>query len=338
MSQPDDWHDEALSRLYRQMPELTPDPATDAKILAAARRAVGAGPRRFRPWLGGLATAAVVVLAVTLRLEATRPGLATAAPEAAPAAASTAPAIAEAPAAADAKRVETAPQPAPLTAAPALPEKQRVQPQRRYAEPASPAEPLLADQPPPTAEKSVANRPAAESADTRVADAPTPQVREMESDSASRAPTELAAPAPAPKALLSAAPPAGNALFSDPAGNAGASASSKAAASPALSYQDLMGQGKYAAAWDLMMSADSRQSSDPWTTLDQDLLARLTGKATYPRCTVNPPADEMLRNACTLIWASPGSEPQAALRKKLESTLGRDAGHGYWWRAQRDLP
>lgn len=57
-----------LSRLHRD--EAEPPVELDQRILAASRRAVGAGPQRHRPsrarWTASLAVAAVLVLAVTL--------------------------------------------------------------------------------------------------------------------------------------------------------------------------------------------------------------------------------------------------------------------------------
>ncbi|HEX6590571.1 MAG TPA: hypothetical protein VF050_01060 [Moraxellaceae bacterium] len=62
-----DLHDEVVSRLYRQLPDESPAADTDALIRAAARREVGAGPRRRLVRLQKmLATAASLVLGVAL--------------------------------------------------------------------------------------------------------------------------------------------------------------------------------------------------------------------------------------------------------------------------------
>lgn len=61
--------DAALSALYRQLPASVPQAQTDAAILAAARRAAHARPRslqRWHRWSLPLATAASVLLVVTL--------------------------------------------------------------------------------------------------------------------------------------------------------------------------------------------------------------------------------------------------------------------------------
>lgn len=134
-------HDDELRRRYQALPPDLPSADTDAAILAAARRAVGAGPRRIRTglWTGGLATAATVTLMVALLLPSWRSGElaeqvavappaaptlpAPAAPDRAPEAA--APAVAEAaPAKPAPDRMALPPRPpaaAPVAAAPPLP-------------------------------------------------------------------------------------------------------------------------------------------------------------------------------------------------------------------------
>lgn len=62
-----DLNDKVVSRLYRQLPDESPSADTDALIRAAARREVGAGPRRRLLRLQKLlATAASLVLGVAL--------------------------------------------------------------------------------------------------------------------------------------------------------------------------------------------------------------------------------------------------------------------------------
>lgn len=68
----DDLRDPLLSRLYRELPDVTPAPGTDARLRAAARRAVAAGPRRAgagfagHHWRGLAASAAALMLGVAL--------------------------------------------------------------------------------------------------------------------------------------------------------------------------------------------------------------------------------------------------------------------------------
>ncbi len=62
-------HDEAISALYRQLPDETPSSGTDDLIRATARRATGSAPQKkgFTARLQGLlATAAMLVLGVAL--------------------------------------------------------------------------------------------------------------------------------------------------------------------------------------------------------------------------------------------------------------------------------
>lgn len=65
--------DATLSRLYRELPDEAPAPETDAAILAAARRAVGAGPRRHgfvaAHWRGVGSAAAALLLGVALTVQ-----------------------------------------------------------------------------------------------------------------------------------------------------------------------------------------------------------------------------------------------------------------------------
>jgi len=94
MAERDDLHDPRVSAGYRTLGEERPPEALDAAILAASRRAVGAGPRRagfsVRRWALPVSVAAVVVLTMSLvvRMQLERPDLETAAriPAAPPAA------------------------------------------------------------------------------------------------------------------------------------------------------------------------------------------------------------------------------------------------------------
>lgn len=63
--------DEELSRLYRETPAAEPPQSLDAAILAAARRAVQAAPRRrpgWRAWAVPMSVAATVLVTATLTL------------------------------------------------------------------------------------------------------------------------------------------------------------------------------------------------------------------------------------------------------------------------------
>jgi hypothetical protein len=76
--------DPRVSAHYRSLGDEQPPEALDAAILAASRRAVGAGPRRspMRRWALPVSIAAVVVLtmSVVVRIEVERPELEKAAP------------------------------------------------------------------------------------------------------------------------------------------------------------------------------------------------------------------------------------------------------------------
>jgi hypothetical protein len=94
MAERDDLRDPRVSAVYRTLGEDRPPEALDAAILAASRRAVGAGPRRpgfsLRRWALPVSVAAVVVLTMSLvvRVQLERPDLESAArmPAAPPAA------------------------------------------------------------------------------------------------------------------------------------------------------------------------------------------------------------------------------------------------------------
>ena len=75
--------DDKLSRRYRELPREEPSADLDAAILAASRRAVGAGPRaRKSSWMVPTSIAAVLVLGVgvSLRMQLEQPGIETSAP------------------------------------------------------------------------------------------------------------------------------------------------------------------------------------------------------------------------------------------------------------------
>jgi hypothetical protein len=75
--------DDKLSRRYREASREEPPAHLDAAILAASRRAVGAGPRARKPaWMVPASIAAVLVLGigVSLRMQLEQPGIETSAP------------------------------------------------------------------------------------------------------------------------------------------------------------------------------------------------------------------------------------------------------------------
>src|SRR5688572_32895980 len=70
--------DDKLSRRYRELAREEPGAALDSAILAASRRAVGAGPRARKPnWMVPASIAAVLVLGigVSLRMQLEQPGI-----------------------------------------------------------------------------------------------------------------------------------------------------------------------------------------------------------------------------------------------------------------------
>lgn len=90
MAEQDETRDPHVSAGYRALGRESPPAALDAAILAASRRAVGAGPQRAgasraRRWALPVSIAAVVVLSVSLvvRIQLERPDLETALPSAA---------------------------------------------------------------------------------------------------------------------------------------------------------------------------------------------------------------------------------------------------------------
>lgn len=75
--------DDKLSRRYRELPREEPGEDLDSAILAASRRAVGAGPRARRSsWMVPTSIAAVLVLGigVSLRMQMEQPGVETSVP------------------------------------------------------------------------------------------------------------------------------------------------------------------------------------------------------------------------------------------------------------------
>src|SRR5688572_16134626 len=75
--------DDKLSRRYRELAREEPGAELDSAILAASRRAVGAGPRARKPnWMVPASIAAVLVLGigVSLRMQLEQPGVETSVP------------------------------------------------------------------------------------------------------------------------------------------------------------------------------------------------------------------------------------------------------------------
>jgi Meckel syndrome type 1 protein len=78
MTGPDD---DAIARRYRDGAREEPSATLDAAILAASRRAVGAGPRRHR-WAVPVSIAAVLMLGIgiSIRMQTEQPGIETSPP------------------------------------------------------------------------------------------------------------------------------------------------------------------------------------------------------------------------------------------------------------------
>ena len=200
-------HDAQLAADYRRAAEEMPPAALDERIRAAARREVGAGPRRAsrRPaWQVPLSLAAVVLLSVTVVLMMRDGGVDRVEPEwLPPPVGVVAPQRAAEPAA-DRRAVET---PRPAAAPPAAPSAtgvQQVNPAPAETAPSALAKALpLTDSPPPdaarlsgdaSAERNAA--PVREAARPMLRSAPAGVAADAAAGPSLRAPAALSAPVP----------------------------------------------------------------------------------------------------------------------------------------------
>ena len=362
MNEHDDLHDEKISALYRQLPPVEPKQETDELILAAARRAVGAGPqRRLRPgWRSGLATAASVLLVGVLYVwqgpayrhaESMAP-----APVAPPAAIVAAPAPTPAAAAPDIGALQAAgaepespPGPAPTASGGS---KTAHRPVTAVARAVSPTPVIVeekAEQPAQLAENRLAApKPAAPSQLFAYSDAPAEKL----SLSAPSAPPTLADNSMPESQSRSMAPPVSNVdidgLLDDKPAPAAAPSAGLALAAPQMQgaaerpvYQLYMEQGRYALAYqqiDITLALH-----DPWVRLDYDLLALLDNPAHRPLlCRQHPVKradDAIVHDACLVLHGyAAGSgrhrAAQAKARRRLAKRIGEERPErDYWLRA-----
>lgn len=276
-----DLDDALLRRLYRELPDMTPHPDTDAELKAAARRATGAAPgeaprRRglAAHWRGITASAAALLLGVglTLQWRTQEPtALEEAIAVASPPPVATAPAAAAedlpAPAAAPAARAEAPPSAAPraLAAAPA---------------PVAPPEPAVAAAPPPMPE-----------------------------------PVAKAAPAAQAEAMIAAeAREARDAVT----GTESVASSTRARrlggqmAAPAFDYRLSLQSGRFAEALDRLLAPASAAE-----TVDRELLRWQQGRHA-PSCAGNLGAQALLCEG--LKQRAAGQGPSAEWRARLEAS------------------
>lgn len=345
MSTDKDLHDPELSRLYKELPPLTPRPETDAEILAAARRAVHAGPRRrWIGWSSGMATAAGLVLVVGVLVHNSLP---VAHKEEAPAA--------EAPAAGAPPLMADSGNAAGYDQAPA----------RMEAPAAAPAEPEALDK--AMAMAKPAAKPEAAPAEDRLAAAPAPEMQRA----APAAAAPMPAPAPAVIAMAPVSPPAAKAKareaersearlaaraeLADAAGarkeadarvlalqKAEKGAAEKRAlasglvAEPVYDHRALMQQGSYAEAYDSLIHMGG--GSSPWLRLDRDLLGLLTGHRAALACSPQG-GDTLAAEACVLLqdYRQQGQLDQARLEDFAGRLQSEGGIHLYWLKALHDL-
>ncbi|MFN3587161.1 MAG: hypothetical protein ACK4UT_06635 [Moraxellaceae bacterium] len=297
----DDLHDAALRARYRALAPETPAPATDAAILAAARAAAGKPTRwRQRRWLGGLATAASLLLVVALLLQSQHRGelhgeLALTPPpmpaaETAPSA--SAPATNPAPAPVITQERQREPAVAvsrpPLAAAPATVDDAATPPS------SPPPSPATASDGPPSAD-------VATSAERHAIAAPRPAVEATES--ALRADQGAAPPPAAAPALRAGARPAPSLLPDEAA------------------YQRALQAGDYAAALRRLPEAADREA-------ERDLLRQLLTPGAPLRCH-GMPAPASAQALCRLLQhhAAGHALDEAAVADWIETLRqeGRDS-------------
>lgn len=324
----DDLHDAELRRRYRALPPELPSADTDAAILAAARRAVVAGPRRARTglWTGGLATAATVTLMVALLVPHWRSGelaeQVAVAPPAAPAPPPSAPVSAPSPTDDVAERAAADTGAAPASEPAAIAPAQRVDAQAqqaalaaRAARDAAAGQREIAATATATA-TAAAQREAARYAERArarpllMAPPPAPPVVSAELDAVKRAdssepspfmaaPKSIARPSPAP--LAGAAAPAAP-LPASPASDTQAHAKeeSERLAAPAgqpFSYDAALLQGLYRPALGWLVSGP--EADVPGREAERDLLRQLLEPGAALRCRDEGPASA--QRLCLLL-------------------------------------
>lgn len=280
----DDLRDPLLSRLYRELPDVTPAPGTDARLRAAARRAVAAGPRRAgarfagHHWRGLAASAAALLLGVALtvhwhtqdtaRLEE---ALATA-PVTAPAGRAEMPATAAADVAAAPPPAVAARAARDRTAAPGPSAGNAPTAAAAAAKPAAPAAPVAAAPPAPAevGEAAVSERDALAAADDGAA-ASAAMAHERAGATAkaeARHETRRERQALSLRALPQAAAPA-----------------VQAAPAPVADYRALMAAGRFDEALAALPEPDAAEAeADVTTLLDRDLLRQWQAPGTMPAC------------------------------------------------------
>lgn len=283
----DDLRDPLLSRLYRELPDVTPAPGTDARLRAAARRAVAAGPRREgarfagHHWGGLAASAAALMLGVALtvhwhtqdtaRLEE---ALATA-PVTPPAGRAEMPETA-------ASDVATAPPPAVAaraaqdrTAAPRPPAGNAAKAAAAAAKPAAPAAPVASAAPAPAevGEAAAPEMDALAAADERAAAS-----AEMEHERAgATAKAEARSEKRRERQALSLR------AFPKAAAPAPVQAAPAPAPAPAEDYRALMAAGRFDEAL-VALPEPGEAEADVTTLLDRDLLRQWQAPGTTPAC------------------------------------------------------
>lgn len=286
-----DIDDPKISALYRQLPDEAPAPDTDALIKAAARRAVGDGPRRrfSMPALSRLtATAAALLLGISLTLhwQLHEPRDFRETTAMAPATSEDVVVQAEAGAG---RELAQKPR-APAKAA----EKRKVQ-EAFAAEPVAPAPPP-AEEPASALMKPAAPPASADVAAEALQDAET---RRAEADRAAAEREMFSADALTTRPQLQSPAPMARKKQSEYAASA-------AAAAP--DYRELMVQGAYDAA----LAAAQRVES-PTAQVDRDLLGRLLGNTAAPACARLPVAtlgqDRLL---CDLLLQASQARPLPA--------------------------
>ncbi len=370
-------HDEHISRLYKKLPQAQPSAETDAAILAAAQAALKPKARHGGWWLGGLASAASLVLVVGLVRQwqadpAARWQEEIAVTASAPAAAEEQ--HAEPASAATAPRAEADPR---LAAEPVPPQRSAQAKPAARAE-AAPAAMLADSAAPALAEDSALAKATTQGEKRREALAQSDTLL-------ARAKARMAAPAPAPapapaEMVADAASPAEEAversqaqkqqeplarrdgearqartaesakretrfsLVAPSLPTAALAAAPRQEAPPAAAtaqaphYRALIQQGHYAQALAALEEPASNINADAWTVLDHDLLRLLNGQEGQPTCS-STAGPALAQQACQLLgqYRQAGHITQAALDSFAAAQARQDPTRDYWTRALRQL-